>query len=67
MLQGESATTKGIKCFMKELGELTTLCGVMACAYVQAPEIWPNKAEASRVLTRFESCNPAEQTRRCWL
>ncbi|KAF5189830.1 hypothetical protein FRX31_020583, partial [Thalictrum thalictroides] len=51
MLQGESATTKGMNGFMKELGELTTLCGVMACAYVQAPEIWPNKAEASRVRT----------------
>ncbi|KAF5197005.1 Agamous-like mads-box protein agl80 [Thalictrum thalictroides] len=54
--------------FKKMLNQLTTLCGVMACAiiygpYDQTPEIWPNQAEASRILTRFQNCSHVEITK----
>ncbi|KAH9758091.1 Agamous-like MADS-box protein AGL80 [Citrus sinensis] len=44
----------------KKLSELTTLCGVTACAIICAsfdhqPEIWPSPAEAVRVLDKFNN------------
>ncbi|KAH9692311.1 Agamous-like MADS-box protein AGL80 [Citrus sinensis] len=44
----------------KKLSELTTLCGVTACAIICAsfdhqPEIWPSPAEAARVLDKFNN------------
>ncbi|KAI4299633.1 hypothetical protein L6164_033070 [Bauhinia variegata] len=43
---------------LKKVSELSTLCGVEACAFVYSPydpepEIWPSPMEAQRVLTRF--------------
>ncbi|PIA50682.1 hypothetical protein AQUCO_01200123v1 [Aquilegia coerulea] len=59
---------KRMKGFKKMLSELTTLCGVMACAITygpnaQAPEIWPNEDEARKALTRFQNCSPEEKAR----
>ncbi|KAK9216491.1 hypothetical protein WN944_008500 [Citrus x changshan-huyou] len=44
----------------KKLSELTTLCGVTACAIICAsfdhqPEIWPSPAEAARLLDKFNN------------
>ncbi|TYJ36064.1 hypothetical protein E1A91_A05G282100v1 [Gossypium mustelinum] len=50
---------------LKKLSELTTLCGVAACAiifssYDAQPDVWPSKAEACQVLKKFKS-SPAQQ------
>lgn len=44
----------------KKLSELTTICGVIACAIIYAsfdnqPEIWPSPPEAARVLDKFNN------------
>ncbi|KZV46180.1 hypothetical protein F511_15190 [Dorcoceras hygrometricum] len=46
------------KGLMKKVGELSTLCGVDACAITYSefqlqPEVWPSPPEARRVLERF--------------
>ncbi|KAF9618464.1 hypothetical protein IFM89_001187 [Coptis chinensis] len=53
---------------MKKVSELSTLCGVDACAIVYkrndpVPDIWHSPSEAYRVLMRFKSLPRYEQTK----
>ncbi|KAJ4956564.1 hypothetical protein NE237_013347 [Protea cynaroides] len=57
---------KGI---MKKVSELSTLCGVSACAiiygpYEPEPEVWPSSSDAKRVLARFRSLPDMEQCKK---
>ncbi|PIA60640.1 hypothetical protein AQUCO_00300272v1 [Aquilegia coerulea] len=55
---------------MKKVSELSTLCGVEACAVVygpynpQVPDVWPSPSDAHRVLTRFKSLPEMEQSKK---
>ncbi|KAI3925923.1 hypothetical protein MKW98_028059 [Papaver atlanticum] len=56
------------KGLLKKVNELSTLCDVSACAivygpYEPQPEVWPEKPEALRVLTRFKNLPKMEQFR----
>ncbi|GLT32846.1 hypothetical protein SLA2020_074820 [Shorea laevis] len=51
---------------LKKLSELTTLCGVPACAvvfstYDAQPDIWPSPQEACDLLERFKNLSPKKQ------
>ncbi|KAJ4832001.1 hypothetical protein Tsubulata_023274 [Turnera subulata] len=53
---------------LKKLEELTTLCGVMACAvifsaYDDQPQAWPSSSEASDVIEEFNN-SPANRQKR---
>ncbi|KAI3965945.1 hypothetical protein MKX01_010902 [Papaver californicum] len=55
------------KGLMKKVGELSTLCGVTACAIVygphdRQPEVWPLPSDAHRILMRFKSLPEMEQS-----
>ncbi|KAF5203091.1 agamous-like MADS-box protein AGL80 [Thalictrum thalictroides] len=58
------------KGLMKKVSELSTLCGVEACAIIYGPEdpqpdVWPSTpSEAHRVLTRFNSMPEMEQSKK---
>ncbi|KAF9620752.1 hypothetical protein IFM89_014356 [Coptis chinensis] len=57
------------KGLLKKVMELSTLCGVEACAtvygpYDPIPEFWPSPSEAHRVVMRFKSMPPIEQTKK---
>ncbi|KAI3875995.1 hypothetical protein MKX03_026231 [Papaver bracteatum] len=57
------------KGLMKKVSELSTLCGVSACAivngpYDRQPEIWPEQSEAHRVLMRFKSLPEMDQNKK---
>ena len=58
---------KGI---LKKMEELTTLCGIEACAIIysefdsQQPEIWPSPWGVHRVLTKFKRYPHAEQCKK---
>ncbi|XP_059651011.1 agamous-like MADS-box protein AGL80 [Cornus florida] len=54
------------KGFMKKVNELSTLCGVDACAiifseYDAEPEVWPSPLGVQRVLARFGRMTEIEQ------
>ncbi|XP_073136867.1 agamous-like MADS-box protein AGL80 [Henckelia pumila] len=56
--QRKASFKKRCKGFMKKVEELSTLCGVEACAvtyseFQSQPAVWPSPAEARRVLERF--------------
>ncbi|KDP35104.1 hypothetical protein JCGZ_10946 [Jatropha curcas] len=49
--------------FLKKLKELSTLCGVVACAiifsdYNSSPDVWPSPSEATLVLEKFKNLPP---------
>ncbi|KAI3922392.1 hypothetical protein MKX01_006081 [Papaver californicum] len=57
------------KGLMKKVSELSTLCGVSVCAivngpYDRQPEVWPEQAEAHRVLMRFKSLPEMDQNKK---
>ncbi|KAF8392750.1 hypothetical protein HHK36_023099 [Tetracentron sinense] len=57
------------KGLMKKVSELSTLCGVDACAIIYSPydteaEVWPSPSEAQRVLARFKSLPEMEQSKK---
>nr|AFX72872.1 MADS-box protein AGL83 [Aquilegia coerulea] len=55
---------------MKKINELSTLCGVEACAVVygpydpQVPDVWPSPSDAHRVLTQFKSLPEMERNKK---
>ncbi|GLT38571.1 hypothetical protein SLA2020_128130 [Shorea laevis] len=57
------------KGLMKKVSELTTLCGIEACAIIYSPydshpEIWPSQAGVQRVLSRFKKLPEMEQSKK---
>lgn len=53
---------------LKKLDELTTLCGVIACAiifsdYRTSPEVWPSHSQAVSVLEKFKNLPPKKQSK----
>ncbi|XP_058768465.1 agamous-like MADS-box protein AGL80 [Vicia villosa] len=58
--------TKRKKSLIKKIDEITTLCGIEACAIVYSdfhsePEIWPSPWEVQRVVTKFRSYSDFEK------
>ncbi|XP_004500453.1 agamous-like MADS-box protein AGL80 [Cicer arietinum] len=54
------------KSLMKKIKELTTLCGIDACAIVYSdfnsqPEVWPSPWEIERIITKFKAYSEYEQ------
>lgn len=54
---------------MKKVSELSTLCGIDACAiiyspYDTSPEVWPNTMGAQRVLAEFKRMPEMEQSKK---
>ncbi|XP_074363208.1 agamous-like MADS-box protein AGL80 [Apium graveolens] len=57
------------KGLMKKVGELSTLCGIDACAiiysqYEPRPEVWPNTEGVQRVLSQFKRMPEMEQSKK---
>ncbi|XP_009774462.1 agamous-like MADS-box protein AGL80 [Nicotiana sylvestris] len=57
------------KGLMKKVSELSTLCGIDACAiiyspYENQPEVWPNTMGAQRVLAEFKRMPEMEQSKK---
>ncbi|KAJ8572738.1 hypothetical protein K7X08_009249 [Anisodus acutangulus] len=57
------------KGLMKKVSELSTLCGIDACAiiyspYDNSPEVWPNTMGAQRVLAEFKRMPEMEQSKK---
>ncbi|KAM7272722.1 hypothetical protein ACFE04_027385 [Oxalis oulophora] len=57
------------KGLMKKVGELSTLCGIEACAIVYSPydsqpEIWPSTIGAQRVVSQFKKMPEMEQSKK---
>ncbi|XP_055814883.1 agamous-like MADS-box protein AGL80 [Solanum dulcamara] len=57
------------KGLMKKVSELSTLCGIDACAiiyspYDTSPEVWPNTIGAQRVLAEFKRMPEMEQSKK---
>ncbi|KAK4427551.1 Agamous-like MADS-box protein [Sesamum alatum] len=57
------------KGLMKKVSELSTLCGIDACAivyspYESLPELWPDGRGAHRVLAQFKSMPEMEQSKK---
>ncbi|XP_074364122.1 agamous-like MADS-box protein AGL80 [Apium graveolens] len=57
------------KGLMKKVGELSTLCGIDACAiiysqYEPQPEVWPNTVGVQRVLAQFKRMPEMEQSKK---
>ncbi|GFY89127.1 AGAMOUS-like 80 [Actinidia rufa] len=57
------------KGLMKKVSELSTLCGIDACAiiyspYETQPEVWPNTVGAQRVLAQFKRMPEMEQSKK---
>ncbi|KAJ3681274.1 hypothetical protein LUZ60_015763 [Juncus effusus] len=64
-----STLKKRGKGVIKKISELTVLCGVEGCAVIynpedQEPEVFPNVADARRILTSFQSLPEGERTRK---
>ncbi|MCL7044032.1 hypothetical protein MKW94_027134 [Papaver nudicaule] len=64
-----AAFRKRRKGLMKKVSELSTLCGVTACAIVYGPDdpqpqVWPEQPDVHRTLMRFKSLSLLEQTSR---
>ena len=54
---------------LKKLGELSTLCGVKACAIICGPDdleptVWPSTLGAQHVISQFKSMPKMEQTKK---
>ena len=54
---------------MKKVGELSTLCGIDACAIVYSPydtqpEVWPSPLGVQRVLAKFRRMPELEQSKK---
>ncbi|KAE9591486.1 hypothetical protein Lal_00038931 [Lupinus albus] len=50
----------------KKLHEISTLCGIQACAiiygqYETEPEVWPSHSEVQRVINRFNAMSEIDQ------
>ncbi|KAI3444877.1 hypothetical protein Pfo_001542 [Paulownia fortunei] len=57
------------KGLIKKVSELSTLCGVEACAIIYSqydpePEVWPSRLGAQAVLARFRKMSEMDQTRK---
>lgn len=57
------------KGLMKKVNELSTLCGIDACAiiyspYEAQPEVWPNNIGVQRVLAQFKRMPEMEQSKK---
>lgn len=57
------------KGLMKKVSELSTLCGIEACAviyspYDSSPEVWPSQAGVQKVLTKFKTMPEMEQSKK---
>ncbi|XP_027158737.1 agamous-like MADS-box protein AGL80 [Coffea eugenioides] len=57
------------KGLMKKVGELSTLCGIDACAiiyspYESQPEVWPNTMGVQRVISQFKRMPEMEQSKK---
>ncbi|XP_076891543.1 agamous-like MADS-box protein AGL80 [Bidens hawaiensis] len=57
------------KGLMKKMDELSTLCGIDACAimyspYEAQPEVWPNNSDAQRVLQQFKRMPEMQQSKK---
>nr|XP_016464483.1 PREDICTED: agamous-like MADS-box protein AGL80 [Nicotiana tabacum] len=57
------------KGLMKKVSELSTLCGIEACAiiyspYENQPEVWPNTMGTQRVLVEFKRMPEMEQSKK---
>ncbi|XP_058782043.1 agamous-like MADS-box protein AGL80 [Vicia villosa] len=57
------------KSLVKKVDEITTLCGVDACAiiygpYDPQPEIWPSPSGVEKVLSKFKTAPEFDQSRR---
>lgn len=57
------------KNIMKKVSELSTLCGVEACAVVYGPEdawpeVWPSESEAEATLLRYGAMPESEQCKK---
>ncbi|XVE63181.1 hypothetical protein DITRI_Ditri06bG0179600 [Diplodiscus trichospermus] len=57
------------KGLMKKVSELSTLCGIEACAiidspYESQPEVWPSPAGVQRVLSKFKNLSEMEQSKK---
>ncbi|WJX31919.1 hypothetical protein P8452_20305 [Trifolium repens] len=53
---------------IKKIDEISTLCGIKACAIifnqnVPQPEVWPSQREVQSVLWRFKSLSEIEQSK----
>ncbi|MCL7038520.1 hypothetical protein MKW94_023647 [Papaver nudicaule] len=64
-----AAFRKRRKGLMKKVSELSTLCGVTACAIVYGPDdpqpqVWPEQPDVHRTLMRFKSLTLLEQNSR---
>ncbi|KAL5077054.1 hypothetical protein RYX36_016038 [Vicia faba] len=65
----KSAYNKRKKSLVKKVDELTTLCGIDACAiiygpYDPQPEIWPSPSGVQEVLSKFMTVPEVEQSRK---
>lgn len=54
---------------MKKVSELSTLCGIEACAiifspYDSQPELWPSPIGVQRVLSQFKKMPEMEQSKK---
>ena len=54
---------------MKKVIELSTLCGIKACAIVYSPydaqpEVWPSPIVVQRVLAQFKNMPEMEQSKK---
>ncbi|XP_058762984.1 agamous-like MADS-box protein AGL80 [Vicia villosa] len=57
------------KSLLKKVDEITTLCGIYACAiiygpYDPRPEIWPSPSRVEKVLSKFKTAPEFDQSRR---
>ncbi|XP_030477025.1 agamous-like MADS-box protein AGL80 [Syzygium oleosum] len=57
------------KGLMKKVSELSTLCGIEACAIVYSPyqaepEVWPSTLGARRAIARFKNMSEMDQSKR---
>ncbi|KAK8486169.1 hypothetical protein V6N13_139682 [Hibiscus sabdariffa] len=66
----KASYNKRKKGLLKKVNELSTLCGVDACAVIYSstcnsqPEAWPSTAAAYRMLSDFKTLPAAEQSNR---
>ncbi|KAE9594540.1 hypothetical protein Lal_00037425 [Lupinus albus] len=56
-------------CLLKKANEISTLCGIQACAIVYShdepnPEVWPSHFEVQRVLHKFETLPKLEKDKK---
>lgn len=65
----KAALKKRRQGLMKKLGELSTLCGVNACAIFYSPDshepvFWPSRSEVEQLLVRYQSFSEVERSRK---